>query len=85
MGAYWSDRNKRNKESCDLPNNLTKKNESQPSAQQDHLHLTTNSQYLGNEDLKIILDRISSMHNIQCLSSHLYRWTEGNAWIESRK
>ena len=78
MGTYWSDRNKRNKESRDLPNNLTKKNASKPRAQQDHLHLTTSVQHLGGEDLTIILNKIRRTHNIQYLNSFFHRWAEGN-------
>ena len=63
MGAYWSDKNERNKEYRDLPTNLTKKSAPQPMIQQDHLHLITIGQYLGNEGLKITLDK--NQHNTQ--------------------
>ena len=79
-GAYWSDRNKRNKESRDLPNNLTKKNATKPSAQQDYSHLTISGQYLDDKDLTIILDKIRRTHIIQYLNSFFHRWAEGNTW-----
>ena len=85
VGAYWSDKNKRSKEYCNLPNNLTRKSTLQPITQKDQSHLIISGRCLGDEDLKIILDRLIKTNNIQSISSHFYRWAEGNPWTEGRR